>query len=204
MQTVEQQEQFEGQDSQTPDTPETQFSGSPDTQSPDKSIISVTIKADDSKKLAKQDVMPTWAATRSPVRSNKHAIINRTNTEVIAPLFKTSPTDTSTLYTVLMLRGISALVVGPERKTIIPLDLDLYSRAVQIKQTVGNTNWILRAGVLHIVFAALHALGKTVDGSGIDTCAIECIYTSAALRGICGRKAYKRDWNTTLQPAHQS
>ena len=65
MQTVEQQEQFEGQDSQTPDTPETQFSDSPDTQSPDKSIISVTVKADDSKKLAKQDVMPTWAATRS-------------------------------------------------------------------------------------------------------------------------------------------
>ena len=58
---------------------------------------------------------------------------------------------------------------------------------------MGNTNWILRAGVLHIVFAPLHALGKTVDGSGIDTCAIECgIYTSAVPRGIYGGKAYKR------------
>lgn len=194
MQTVEQQEQFEGQDSQNLDTPETQSSDSQDTQSPDKSIISVTVKADDSKKLAKQDVMPTWAATRSLLLSNTHASINRTNSEVIAPLFKTSPTDITTLYTVLMLtQGISAVVVGPERKTIITLDLDLYSRALQIQQTVGNTNWILRAGVLHIVFAALHALGKTVDGSGIDTCAIESgIYTSAALRGIYGGKAYKR------------
>ena len=43
------------------------------------------------------------------------------------------------------------------------------------------------------MFAALHALGKTVDGSGINTCANECgIYTSAALRGIYGGKAYKR------------
>ena len=52
---------------------------------------------------------------------------------------------------------------------------------------------ILRAGVLHIVFAALHALGKTTDGSGFDTCLIEKgVYTSAALRGIYGGKAYKR------------
>jgi hypothetical protein len=49
------------------------------------------------------------------------------------------------------------------------------------------------AGVLHIAFAALHALGKTIDGSGLDTCTVECgTYTSAALRGIFGGKAYKR------------
>ena len=93
----------------------------------------------------------------------------------------------------MLTQGISAVVIGPERKTIITLDLDLYSRTLQIQQTVGNTNWILRAGVLHTVFAVLHALGKTVDGSGIDICAVECgIYTSAALRGIYGGKAYKR------------
>ena len=51
----------------------------------------------------------------------------------------------------------------------------------------------LRAGILHITFASLHALGKTIEGSGIDTCAIECgIYSSAAQRGIYGGKAYKR------------
>ena len=37
-------------------------SQSQDTQSADKSIISVSVKADYSKRLAKQDVMPTWAA----------------------------------------------------------------------------------------------------------------------------------------------
>ena len=39
----------------------------------------------------------------------------------------------------------------------------------------------------------LHALGKTVDGSGLDVCTIEAgIYTSASLRRIFGGKAYKR------------
>lgn len=98
----------------------------------------------------------------------------RTNTEVIAPLFKTSPTDYGILYTALLLtQGISATVVGPQKKTLITLDLDLYARALKIQQSVGNTNWILRAGALHIAFAALHALGKTIDASGLDTCAIE-------------------------------
>ena len=83
-------------------------------------------------------------------------------------------------------------VIGPDRKTIITLYLDPYNCALQIQQTVGNNNRILRAGVLHIVFAALHALGKTIDGSRFDTCAIDkCIYTSAAVPGIYGDKAYK-------------
>ncbi|CAB3986726.1 Hypothetical predicted protein [Paramuricea clavata] len=156
------------------------------------SILSVKEPIRKSKKLAKE-VMPTWAATKSLLLSHTSPKCVVTNSEVISPLFKTSPTDYTTLHTVLMLtQGISAWV-GPERKTLITLDLDLYNRALQIQQTVGNTNWILRAGILHIVFAALHALGKTIYGSGIDTCAIKCgIYTSAALHGIYRGKAYKR------------
>ncbi len=113
---------------------------------------------------------------------------------MIAPLFKTSPTDYGTLYTALKLsQDISATVIGPHRETLIILDLDLYVRAFKIQQSVGNSNWILRAGTLHIIFAALHALVKTIDGSGLDTCGIESgAYTSAALRGIFGGKAYKR------------
>ena len=194
VQTVEQQGLSEDQDIQSIDTSEIESPDNQGAQSLDKSIISVSVKTDERKRLAKKDVMPTWAATRSLLLSNTQESITRTNTEVIAPLFKTSPTDITTLYTVLMLtQGVSAVVVGPERKTIITLDLDLYSRALQIQQTVGNTNWVLRAGVLHIVFAALHALGKTLDGSGIDTCAVESgTFTLAALRGIYRGKAYKR------------
>ena len=159
-------------------------------------ILSVKRQMHKRDNFAKEDVMPTWAATKSLLLSHSSNSRSRlcTNTEVIAPLFKTSPTDYGTLYTVLMLtQGISATVVGPQKKTLITLDLDLYARALKIQQSVGNTNWILRAGALHIAFAALHALGKTIDASGLDTCAIESgAYTSAALRGIFGGKAYKR------------
>ena len=163
-------------------------------QHADDAILSVKTQVRTGKKLAKEGVMPTWAATKSLLLSQAGDSRGMTNTEVIAPLFKTSPTDYVTLHTVLMLtQGISAFVVGPDTKTLITLDLDLYSRAIQIQQSVGNNNWILRAGILHIVFAALHALGKTVDGSCIDMCAIESgTYTSAALRGIYGGKAYKQ------------
>ena len=165
-------------------------------QDSDEPILVVKERTQTRKKKAKEEVLTTWAGTKSLLLS--HSLENQvdklTHSEVIAPLFRTSPTDYTTLYTVLKLtQGISAFVVGPERRTVITLDLDLYSLALQIQQSVGNRNWILRAGVLHIAFAALHALGKTLDGSGIDTCAIESgIYTSAALRGIYSGKAYKR------------
>ena len=52
-------------------------------------------------KLAKEVVMPTWAATKSLLlnlcSSQSHG---QTNTEAIAPLFKTSPTDYATLHNV--------------------------------------------------------------------------------------------------------
>ena len=42
-------------------------------------------------------------------------------------------------------------------------------------------------------FVVEHALRKTLEGSGIDTCAIECgTYSAAAMRGIYSGKAFKR------------
>ena len=141
------------------------------------------------------EFLPTWAATNSMLLANTpEKLTCRTNTGVVAPLLKCPPTDLSTLYTALMrAQGISAVVVGPHRRTIITLDLDLYYRAIQIQQSVKNSNWIIQAGYLHIMFAALHALGKTIDGSGLDSCVVENgVYTYAALRGIYNGKSYKR------------
>ena len=75
LQTVEQLDEFEEKDAQSLGTAEIVTSQSQDTQSADKSIISVSVKADDSKRLAKQDVMLTWAATRFLLLSNTHESI---------------------------------------------------------------------------------------------------------------------------------
>ena len=52
-------------------------------------------------KLAKEKMMPTWAGTKSLLLSHSSQSHGRTNTEVLALLFKTSPTDYGTLYTVV-------------------------------------------------------------------------------------------------------
>ena len=44
-------------------------------------------------KLAKEEVMPTWAATESLLLSQSSQSHGRMNTKVIAPLFRTSPTN---------------------------------------------------------------------------------------------------------------
>ena len=99
------------------------LSKSQDTQSADKSIISVTVKADDSKPLAKQDVIcPLWldsltVALKHTVKypSNKY----RGNCST----FQASPLKLCILHRILMLaQGISAVVVSPDRKKTIITD----------------------------------------------------------------------------------
>ena len=52
---------------------------------------------------------------------------------------------------------------------------------------------MFQPGKLHEIFADEHALGKVVEGSGLDTIAIESgIYSAAALRGIYAGKNYTR------------
>ena len=83
--------------------------------------------------------------------------------------------------------------MGPDCKTVITLDLDLYERAIKIQSTQENTNWVLRAGEHHMCFAALHALGKYVEESGIDSIAVDKgIYSPTRLRQIFWGKAFKR------------
>ena len=158
-------------------------------------IVEICPKIKNIKTKDKADVMPTWAATNSLLSHNQESCNTRlVNTESVAPLLKTPPTDYATLYTALSLtQNISASILGSQRCTLITLDLDLYNRAVHIQESINNRNWILLPGGLHICFAVEHALGKTLEGSGIDTCAIECgTYSAAALRGIHSGKAFKR------------
>ena len=92
-----------------------------------------------------------------------------------------------------MAQDISAVVVGPERRTIITLDLDLYRSGLKLRAFVKNKNWLLQPGKLHKFFADQHGLGKTIEGSGIDTAAVECgIYSAASMRSILAGKNYTR------------
>ena len=72
--------------------------------------------------------------------------------------------------------------------------MDLANRAYKLREspTGLNNNWVIRVGDIHMSFSVLHCIGKTVEGSGLDTCAIDSgTYSAAALRGIFGEKMYK-------------
>ena len=63
------------------------------TRNPDNSFFSVQTRIPNGGKLAKVEVMPTWAATESLLLSQSSQNHGRMNTKVIAPLFRTSPTN---------------------------------------------------------------------------------------------------------------
>ena len=75
---------------------------------------------------------------------------------------------------------ISAKVMGPDRKTVITLDLGLYKPAKQLQMARKDMDHlVLRPGELHSVMAQLRCIGAYIENSGID-------YNQAII--IAGRK----------------
>eukprot|EP00057_Strongylocentrotus_purpuratus_P012381 XP_011666855.1 PREDICTED: uncharacterized protein LOC105439492 [Strongylocentrotus purpuratus] len=140
-----------------------------------------------SAKALKKTVAPTWVATNSLlVQAQQKGNQSLTKSAIVAPLLRRPPTDYSSLFTILSLaQGISAAVVGPHKKTVITLDLDLYERATKLQSSTGNKNWILRIGELHACFASLHAIAKYLEDSGLESISIEAgLFSPSTIRQI--------------------
>lgn len=134
--------------------------------------------------------IPVWSAYNSLVTDPIPTTRVGTPPLVAAPAH-----EWSTLLTVLMqAQCISVKVVGPTRKTVISLDLGLYQPAKKLQMARRDLkHLILRPGELHIVMAALRAIGAYIDNSGIDTCWIEAeLYGPSTVKQILGGKHVKR------------
>ena len=85
------------------------------------------------------------------------------------PLYPGSPTDLGKLYTALkIVQGINVSVSG-NKKTIVKLDLQLYSKYMQMRdKNEIKENFIFRLGEFHIFSAFLKVIGKYFLGSDID------------------------------------
>ena len=103
--------------------------------------------------------IPTWAAFNSLDDSR---IITKTNYCTL-PLLHGTPTDWSNLYTSLkIVQGIN-VATTPDNKTIISLDLQLYTKCIQLQSKDEiNVNFIFRMGKLHVMFAMFKVLGNTL------------------------------------------
>ena len=85
------------------------------------------------------------------------------------PLISGSPTDWSNLRSALKVTEDMLNFVTENQKAIVSLDLQLYSKCIQLQeQDEINRNYIFRMGELHVVFTVLKVLGKMIDGSGLD------------------------------------
>jgi len=138
------------------------------------------------------NVVPTWAPYNSVITDDKRPI----TTIQTLPLIPAPAHEWSTLLTVLkQAQHISSEIVGPNKKTIITLDMDLYMRAVKLQSLKPKLtkNCILRVGEFHTVLCALRAIGSSIEASGIDDAWIEAdIYGSQTTRQILEGRHMKR------------
>ena len=133
--------------------------------------------------------LPTWGAFNSLLADNPSVTVCQG-----LPLYPGSPTDWGNLYTALkIVQGINVSVTGKKR-TIVTLDLQLYSKCMQMRERSDiKENYIFRLGELHIVFAFLKVIGKYILGSGLDQMLIEAgVYGPTTLGQILEGKHMKR------------
>lgn len=106
---------------------------------------------------------------------------------------KLQPLILSLLTVLKQAQGISAVVVGPERKTVISLDMGLYKPAKQLQMSRNDLNdIILRPGELHVVMAQLRSIGSYIENSGIDQTFIEAdVYGPTTVKQIIEGKHVK-------------
>ena len=115
-----------------------------------------------------------------------------TNVALVPPLVRLTPTAYDVLYTGIMrAHDITTHVMGSESITVITLDLQLYDMAMKlwVEREDIRKQFLFRPGELRVVFWALAALGKYIEGSGIDQAGVEAgLYSPTTVTQILNGK----------------
>lgn len=107
--------------------------------------------------------IPTWAAYNYLITPDLYVTCL-----CCPPFIPYPPHELSTLLMVLkQTQGINTVVMGPNHKTVITLDMQLYKKAKKREMYSDDCKgkWILRIEELHTVMAALRTAGLAIDGS---------------------------------------
>ena len=92
-------------------------------------------------------------------------------------------------------RKLNELATGKDHPTVISCDMALYEKIVKLIDSRPDlkSQFIPRLGELHVVMAALRALGSSIENSGIDEAWIEAdVYGPTTTRQILKCTHYKR------------
>ena len=112
--------------------------------------------------------IPSWSAYNSLI-GNELLPTTRIGT---SPLIAAPAHVWTKLLTVLkQAQCISARVTGPDRKTVISLDMGIYKPAKQLQMFREDMDHIiLRPGELHVVMAQLRFIVAYIENSGVEFC----------------------------------
>ena len=105
-----------------------------------------------------------WAAYNSLARN-----VSTLTSVALLPVINGRPTMWQNIYKAIKEAQDLSKKIYPEGKTIISFDLQLHIKAIrpQIRPEI-KAGFVFRMGELHVVFCVLKALGKMIDGSGLD------------------------------------
>ena len=155
---------------------------------------STNIQCDETQQKAEviHQIVPPWSGFNFLCSSSDTAL-----TSVHAlPLVSAPAHEFQTLLTVIkQAEEINRIVVGPNRKVVITLDMALYERAKRLQMLLQDCKekWVLRIGEFHTVLCALCAIGSAIEGSGIDDAWVMAdIYGPVTTRKILEGKHMKR------------
>ena len=114
-----------------------------------------------------KDVLPSYSAYNSIIHDRESP--NSTANILLLPLVPGPAEIYSAIYTAFKLaQNVTTHVIGKSSKTIISLDLDLYERALRLRNSSPDflDKYVLRLGELHILFAHIRATGSSVTRGG--------------------------------------
>ena len=103
-----------------------------------------------------------------------HSCIPTLTSVGYCPMVDGSPTESSTVYTVM--KNVEAMMASLGQKdSVITFDLAIYVKAKEIQWRLQEefVNMVIRMGGFHVAINYLSLLGKKYDGSGIEDLLIE-------------------------------
>ena len=120
-------------------------------------------------KSLKDVLLPSYSAYNSLIYDRESP--NSTANILLFPLVPGPAESYSAIYTAFKLaQNVTTHVIDKSSKTIISLDLDLYERALRLRNSSPDflDKYVLSLGELHILFAHIRATGRFIENTGID------------------------------------
>ena len=115
-----------------------------------------------------------------------------TNVAIVSLLLRSPPTDYIILYTGLMVANkITVQTLGPDHLTVGTFDKLLHDMVMKlwVEREDIRSKFLFSPGELHVLFWSFAALGKYIEGSGIDLASSESgIYKSTTIGKIINGK----------------